>query len=125
MNDASLPQSPASVLSEMVHADDIRWMGYSKEQLARAATRSELCAAIDGLFEAVNEAIQAHKQAFGEVKARLNSLESRPELRYIGTWTGLSSYDTNNLVTHAGSLWICLTPTSARPGDPGPGGRDW
>jgi hypothetical protein len=48
--------------------------------------------------------------------ARLDKLEARPELKYLGVWSAGKTYAENSLVTHAGSLWIAKQKTASFPG---------
>jgi hypothetical protein len=51
------------------------------------------------------------------LEARLAAVESRPGTLYRGVWTANEAYETSDLVTHKGSLWVCIDPTKARPGE--------
>ena len=64
-----------------------------------------ISAIVDFVFERV----------FVPLEKRLDALEARPELRYLGTWVK-GNYEPGNAVTHDGSLWICVAPTKGRPG---------
>jgi hypothetical protein len=54
------------------------------------------------------------------LEARVQELEGRPALRYRGVWAADVGYQEANIVTWAGGLWICHSPTATKPG-----GADW
>ena len=49
------------------------------------------------------------------IEQRLDALEKRPELKYLGVWVK-GAYEPGNCVTFDGSLWICTSSTKGRPG---------
>ena len=49
------------------------------------------------------------------LEKRLDALEKRPDLKYMGVWVK-GVYAPGNAVTHDGSLWICVAPTKGKPG---------
>jgi hypothetical protein len=55
-------------------------------------------------------------EAQRELTVRVQQLEQRRELSYSGTFQQGVTYQTNEAVTHDGSVWIARTSTSARPG---------
>jgi hypothetical protein len=56
-----------------------------------------------------------------EFELRVNFLEERGVMEYVGTFEDGRQYARGNFVTHFGSLWHCNRTTRARPGD----GPDW
>lgn len=78
--------------------------GQSPERLIRACTH---------LVDAV-----AH---INKIAARVDALERRPEVEYVGAYAAGRSYKPGNLITLRGGLWLCKTKTALRPGASG----DW
>ena len=56
---------------------------------------------------------------------RVRSLETQPQLKYMGVWEGGVDYARNSLVTHEGGLWIAKSATGACPGAVHDQGRTW
>jgi len=50
---------------------------------------------------------EATKRHFAPLEARIEALE-RDRMEYRGVWAEGLEYTKNNLVTHAGSTWICV-----------------
>ena len=65
------------------------------------------------LIEALVDFI--HDEIVLPIEKRLDALEKRPDLKYLGVWTK-GSYEPGNCVTFDGSLWICVAATKGRPG---------
>ena len=55
------------------------------------------------------------------LEKRLDALEKRPDLKYMGVWVK-GVYEPGNCVTFDGSLWICVAATKGKP-DPSAGWR--
>lgn len=66
--------------------------------------------------ESVRAAIAPLKNRNADLEARIVALENRPQLQYLGTWSGNKSYAPGNAVTHHGSLWICKAAAATEPG---------
>jgi hypothetical protein len=47
------------------------------------------------------------KGIFANLLARLETLEKRPTLKYLGTYDPDTQYQQGDFVTHSGSLWHC------------------
>jgi hypothetical protein len=78
---------------------------------------------VNGLMAAVAAVLRPRLTAIEE---RVAALESRPRgIVYQGVWAELKSYDAGDVVTHAGSAWIALQATRAKPGDAGQASRSW
>jgi hypothetical protein len=63
-------------------------------------------------------------KANADLKSRVDFLEARPVaigLRYRKTWQPDTAYDAGDVVTCAGSGWVCDAATTAKPGD----SKDW
>lgn len=52
---------------------------------------------------------------------RVKSLETRPVMEYRGVWKSDDNYRPGDLVTHAGSMHYCWSPTKGKPGEC----KDW
>ena len=52
------------------------------------------------------------------LSARLGRLELQPALRWAGTWRHGTPTGVNSMITHLGSLWLCVANTdgTVRPG---------
>jgi hypothetical protein len=57
-------------------------------------------------------------QLVRELTDRIEALEARPVLRYLGTWTRGVRYEEASAVSYDGSVWIALAATDAKPGEP-------
>ena len=55
-------------------------------------------------------------QLIGKLTKRVEQLESRPTLRYLGIWDEAKEYMPGCFVTTNGSLWYCEERTRSRPG---------
>ena len=63
-------------------------------------------------------------KANADLKSRVDYLEARPVaigLRYRKTWQPDTAYDAGDVVTCAGSGWVCDAATTTKPGD----SKDW
>lgn len=60
-------------------------------------------------------------ELIGQLMNRIDALEARPTLKFIGVWHKGVSYQEANAVSHDGSVWIALRATDAKPGEPGSG----
>lgn len=78
---------------------------------------------LEGLFDVLGPQLAA-------IRKRLDQLEANPPLRYLGTWVEnerkddrekVFSWGKGACVTHAGSIWVAMRPTSAEPGTPDSG----
>ena len=65
------------------------------------------------LIEAIAEHVLGHVV---KIEKRLAALESRPEFKYLGTWTRGTAYVPGNACTHRGSMWYCVAETGGEPG---------
>lgn len=99
--------------------------------LAVAMMTAEISASVEALIELSMErdGRKSSEETFAHVKAisRLNALEESVAelqanpLEYHGVHESGRCYARNAFVTHGGSLWAALRPTSERPGQ----SRDW
>ena len=81
--------------------------------MASRFSDDDLRAIARGLVPAVKEAIA---RELAPVLARLDRLESRPDLKYQGVWQHSVSYSAGALVTRSGGLWLAQRDTAAQPG---------
>lgn len=49
------------------------------------------------------------------LEAKLSAWD-RKSFQYCGVWSAKDAYGEHDFVTHDGSMWCCLTPTSSKPG---------
>lgn len=61
------------------------------------------------------------REARIDLEKRVAALEARPELKDAGVWREGTAYAPGNIVSHAGSAWICNKATEGKP--PGDGWR--
>jgi hypothetical protein len=59
------------------------------------------------------------------LKARLEALEQRPSLEYYGVWKAGTTYKRGAAVTWAGSCWVAMESTAAKPGEAIGPSRAW
>ncbi|MCK1314977.1 hypothetical protein [Bradyrhizobium sp. 23] len=77
--------------------------------------RAEIEGLVKSLAPVIGDFVLA---AITPLKARINELESRPTLRYLGVWDASRTYPPGSFVTHAGSIWHTDQETAGvRPGD--------
>jgi hypothetical protein len=71
----------------------------------------------------MRENLAAMRNEIAGLKERVVHLEEGGDrlMRYNGVYSAAGAYIRGDTVSHSGSLWFCLKPTSARPGDV----RDW
>jgi hypothetical protein len=69
----------------------------------------------------LNELLTATLRGVAADRARIERVECRPQLRYIGVWREPEEYVPGNMVSHRGSMWACQAPTRSKPGT----SRDW
>ena len=50
-----------------------------------------------------------------QLEARIAKLETKPFVKFCGTFEGGKSYDPGDAVVHASALWICRASTSGTP----------
>jgi len=61
---------------------------------------------------------QGYRECFRPQMKRLDALEGRPELKYVGTWkAGAPVHVPGDCVTYDGSVWICKALTEGRPSE--------
>ena len=74
--------------------------------------------AVHHLF-AINDRNRTRNVRIDALEARLATVEARPQLEHRGSWSGLTTYPANSLVTSAGALWLATAapPLGERPGN--------
>ena len=50
------------------------------------------------------------------IKVRLDALEARPQLQYLGPWKAKCMYAEGSAVTSDGSIFIAMQSTDTKPG---------
>ncbi len=71
---------------------------------------------IRGIAAAFHDEIEPLKAQIAKLQARVEELERRPELKYLGTWKGDGrKYSEGSAITCDGGIWIALKATSERP----------
>jgi len=90
-----------------------------------------LALSVKGLLEPIVAALEQARatvadlvKANADLKARVDYLEARPAaigLRYRKTWQPETAYAAGDVVTCAGSGWVCEADTTAKPGE----SKDW
>jgi hypothetical protein len=81
----------------------------SLEQQSRAPRYGQKQSEITSPFELLGSLI-------GSLTRRVEELERRPTLRYLGIWDEAKEYAAGCFVTTNGSLWYCEERTRSRPG---------
>jgi hypothetical protein len=93
------------------------WKGLGRDEwaaLLRPAPFFTLFSALDRIAEGFKAMNEKNK----ERNARLDALESRPQMQYRGVWTAAEPYSLGDCVTRSGSLWISkLNHNGATPGE--------
>lgn len=64
------------------------------------------------------------RQQIHELKTKVHELESQG-LKYCGVWDQQKAYGRGDVVTHAGSAWVCREATTAKPGEADIASRAW
>jgi hypothetical protein len=82
--------------------------------------RVVLKSTIEQIHEHVERRIKA---ATAPLLQRIQELEAKPAIKYLGTFEANKAYMPGNAITHLGSLWVCVKPTSAPPKFDAP--SDW
>lgn len=82
-------------------------------QTLETLTREQPRAATVAMYTAVH-ALAVH---LAVLRARIVTLEALPRaLAYQGVWREGATFEKHDVVTSDGSVWICLRPTTAKPG---------
>lgn len=68
---------------------------------------------IEGLAIAIRTVID---KKLAPIEERVKVLESRPTMRYEGTWKSGVGYEAGTFITDHGSLWYAKAATVMRPG---------
>jgi hypothetical protein len=79
-------------------------------------------AVIDVLMNVVASALRPRLSA---IEKRLDALERRVSMEYRGTFSDGTEYQRGDVVTHAGSAWIAVETTTAKPGEAAEASRSW
>lgn len=89
-----------------------------------AKSEADLVARLDSV-QIADAIIGDLVKAQADLKARVDYLEARPAapvgLRYRKTYAPGARYEPGDVVTWAGSGWVCDAPTAAKPGE----SKDW
>ena len=80
------------------------------------ATHQGIFAALVITLRETRYLLECHKQHRVAMLKRIEALETRPTLRYLGVWNPATLYDTGDFVTQDGSVWACKASTQTRPG---------
>jgi hypothetical protein len=70
------------------------------------------------LIQAVMSAVAPVVHA---LEQRIEELERRPTLKYLGTWREGRTFSAGSFVTDRGGIWYCNAATTSRPGE----NADW
>ena len=108
LRDGSLPK---------LSADEVK-------QRQAPVTAGELEAVLRDVLTPISNSIAF---LLSDARKRIAELEARPApMNYRGVFRESDApYIKNEIVSHQGSAWICLGPTSARPGGAGAESRAW
>jgi hypothetical protein len=72
---------------------------------------------IGSIIKAVAPHIVALEKQVAALQARVEELERRPELKYLGVFRDDGrKYSEGSAITHDGGIWIALKATTERPG---------
>ncbi len=86
----------------------------------RAVTVGYLAKVLQLAGKGINEILTARLLA---LERRIMELESKPMLKYAGTWRSGETYPEGRLITHQGGLWLSTETTSGTPGTDASGFR--
>lgn len=79
--------------------------------------RAEIERLVKSLAPVIGDFVLA---AIRPLRQRIQELESRPTLRYLGIWDASRTYPPGTFITHGGSVWHSdLDSTGVRPGEGG------
>jgi phosphoenolpyruvate carboxylase len=71
----------------------------------------------EGIHEHIRRMLEPYRERIKELEGRLQALEQGTLAdAYRGTYDEAVTYHRGELITHAGSLWLCLHETGDRPG---------
>ena len=76
-------------------------------------TRTQMQVLVEQLASAVVDVL---KKSVDPLKARIEALETRPAVKFAGTWRDGDTYPEGRLVQHKGGLWLAIATTDRRPG---------
>lgn len=85
-------------------SDDPAWAAGEREELG------------DAIIGAIDEVRKGLSHRIAQIESRCALLEDRSNVRWAGTWAEGQRSHAGELLTHAGSLWVCKTDTADRPG---------
>jgi hypothetical protein len=83
--------------------------------IVRDYVKREIARAIGRVDSQVEDQVANVERTLGDMKDRLGRIEKQPRLKYLGAWQQGSHYTEAQLVTFAGSLWHCNSPTGTQP----------
>jgi len=114
-------KSPAAVLSEIAESLKKRereFVGAPTEPeptLLRFPKRVVTGRVLENVLKQFVELLGAD---LGAIDRRLDALEARPTMKYVGVHQRGTTYQPGECVTSAGSLWIASRVTTGQPGEP-------
>jgi hypothetical protein len=117
-------KTPAETLSEIAASLKLRereFVGAPTEpepSLLRCPKRPVTRGFLENVLKQFVELLGAD---LGAIDRRLDALEARPTLKYVGVHQRGTTYQPGECVTSAGSLWIASRVTTGQPGDPDSG----
>lgn len=89
------------------------------QEIAKASSPPKTAGGMDAADVMLNgfDAAKGYiDRGFAEMAARLEALEARPAVKYLGVYQQGKAYGAGNMVTDAGSVWHADRATMARPG---------
>jgi hypothetical protein len=84
-----------------------------------AARRKGHVAPMLALLQVLDE---RHRRVIASLEDRIEALEARPGVKYLGVHQAGQSYQPGDMVTRSGGMWHCEAPTTDTPGE---GSKAW
>ena len=106
---------PTLDLYKGLYEDECRQLARHEQKRARLAPQHEI-KQLQTKAASLDDVLCKTLRTARNMLDRIEKLERRPILKYVGVWRAGAGYLEGECVTHQGSLWYCHTPTSAKPG---------
>ena len=106
MGDGHAMSEGATTKAEARATADAEWLAYVEQHKKMVVT-----------MQVLGPLLQETVNKFRELASRIEVLEQRPEIKYLGVWDEKKVYPIASMVTCGGSIWYAKAPSvSRRPG---------
>jgi hypothetical protein len=79
-------------------------------------TKADMEAMAASTVLAIKTVLTPIKAKLQALEQRISQLETKPHVKFCGTWTAGHTYTLGDAATHHGGLWIAKAATAGEPG---------